>query len=88
MRYKDCCGELFNSTELNLESLREGSVFDSLVSDDHAILRRVRKKSLFSISVGLQVRNQQDVSEQVCDKSLFSSSQSQRNRQWACSSRN
>ena len=78
MRYNDCCGELFNSTELNLGSLREGSVFDSLVSDDHAILRRVRKKSLFSISVGLQVRNQQDVSEQVCDKSLFSSSQSQR----------
>lgn len=57
---------------LFLESLRSGSRFNLIVSNVHAKALNARKRSsLFLMSVGLQERNQQNVSEQVCDKIVF-----------------
>ena len=62
-----------------LESLRSGSEIILAVSDAHAkVIMVMKNSSLLSVSVGLQVRNQQDVSEQVCDNFWFSSYKSQR----------
>lgn len=72
-------GEMLEDFESILESLRSGSKIILAVSDAHAkVIMVMKDSSLLSVSVGLQVRNQQGVSEQVCDNFWFSSYKSQR----------